>query len=75
MADVDAGLEQEILDLPQRQRRAAVRQRREADHLGRAVEIAQGVLHPSTLQATRVSLKPGWSDNATDRDAALIPAY
>ena len=43
VADVDAPLEQNILNLSQRQRIADIHHHREADHLGRAVEITEGL--------------------------------
>ena len=63
-ADVDAPLEQNILDLPQRQRIADIHHHREADHLGRAVEITEGIAHRRTLRNLARRLKPVYSDNA-----------
>jgi hypothetical protein len=45
MADIDSALEQETFDLPQRERIADVEHHRDADHLGRAVEAAEGTAH------------------------------
>ena len=50
VTDVDAPLEQNILDLPQRQRIADVHNHHEADHLGRAVEITEGIAHRPRLR-------------------------
>ena len=43
MADVDAALEGEILDIAERQREADLQHRHELDHLGRAVEPAERI--------------------------------
>jgi len=64
VADVDAPLEQNILDLSQRQRIADIHHHREADHLGRAVEITEWIAHRRTLRIFVRSLKPIYSDNA-----------
>ena len=41
MADVDATLEQQILDVPERKREADVHQHYQADHLGGGIEVAE----------------------------------
>ncbi len=64
MADIDAAFEQQIFDMPQRQRIADVHHHREADHLGRAVEISEGIAHRRKLQTAAPRLKPIWSDTA-----------
>ena len=64
VADIDAPLEQEILDLSQRKRIADVHHHREADYLGRAVEITEGILHLRRLRSASPRLKPICSDNA-----------
>ncbi len=64
VADIDAPLEQEILDLSQRQRIADIHHHREADHLRRAVEITEGILHCRRLRNLTRRLKPIYSDNA-----------
>jgi hypothetical protein len=56
VTDVDAPLEEQIFDLPQRQRIVDVHHHHEADHLGRAVETTEGIL-------ARM-LNPICSDNA-----------
>ena len=61
MADVDAPLEQNILDLSQRQRIVDVHHHREVDHSRRAVETTEGIAQAKDL-ARR--LKPIYSDNA-----------
>jgi hypothetical protein len=65
VADIDAPLEQEILDLPQRQRIADIHHHREADHFGRTVEIAEGIAHRRRLSILARRLKPIYSDNAS----------
>ena len=46
VADIDATFEQHVLNLAQRQRVADVHHHREADDLGRRVEIAERIFHP-----------------------------
>jgi S1-C subfamily serine protease len=65
VADVDAPLKEQIFDLPQRQRIADIHHHREADHLRRAVEITEGSAHRRRLRILVRSLKPIYSDNAT----------
>jgi len=62
VADIDAPLEQEIFDLSQRQRIADVHHHREADHLGRAVEIAEGIVRRRRLRNLAGRLQPIYSD-------------
>ena len=64
VADVDAPLEQNILDLSKRQRIADIHHHHEADHLGRAVEITEGIAHRRRLRILARRLKPIYSDNA-----------
>jgi len=64
VADIDASFKQKILDLPQRQRIPDIHHHRQADHLGRRVEITECIFHPQRLRAATVSLKPFCSDNA-----------
>jgi hypothetical protein len=66
MADVDAALEQDVLDLTQRKRVADVEHHRETDHLRRAIKIAERVSHPQTLRGDGRSLKPFWSDTVLE---------
>ena len=58
VADVDAPLEQNILELSQRQRIADVHHHREPDHLRRTVEIAEGIAHRRRLRILARRLKP-----------------
>src|SRR5665811_882932 len=64
VADIDPPLVEQILDLSQRKRIADVHHHHEADHLGRRVEIAEGILHRRTLKKRDRSLKPIYSDIA-----------
>ena len=64
VTDVDATLEQNILDLPRRQRIADVHHHHEADHLGRTVEITEGIAHRPRLGMSPARLKPICSDIA-----------
>ena len=57
-------LEQNILDLSQRQQIADIHHHNEADHLGRAVEITEGIAHRRRLRILARRLKPIYSDNA-----------
>ena len=64
VADIDAPLEQDILDLSQRQRIADIHHHREANYLGRAVEITEGIAHGRRLRNLARRLKSIYSDNA-----------
>src|SRR5665811_556252 len=64
VADIDPPLVEQILDLPQRKRIADVHHHHEADHLGRRVEITEGVLHCRRLRNATHWLNPICSDNA-----------
>ena len=46
VADIDPAVEQQVLDLAQRQRIPNIHHHRQANDLGRAVEITEGILHP-----------------------------
>jgi hypothetical protein len=67
VTDVDAALEEHIFDLPQRQRIANIHYHHEADHLGRDVEISEGIAHRRRLGMPPARLKPIYSDNAATR--------
>ncbi len=56
-ANIDAPLEQEIFDLPQRPRTADIHHRREADHVGRAVELTEGIAQRRRLRNLAKRLK------------------
>ena len=58
MANVYAPFKQKIFDLTQRQRIADIRHHREADYLGRAVEITEGIFHYPRLGDLNSQLKP-----------------
>ena len=64
VTDVDATLEQQVLDLTQRQRISNVHHHRQTDDLGRRVEITEGISYPRKLRNGPDRLKPIWSDNA-----------
>ena len=64
MANVYAPFEQNIFDLTQRQRIADIRHHREADDLGRAVEITEGIVHRRRLRELTSHLKAIYSDSA-----------
>ena len=64
VADIDAPLEQQIFDLSQRQRIPDVHHHREANDLGRTVEITERNLHRCKLWNSHARLKPVRSDNA-----------
>jgi hypothetical protein len=64
VADVDAPLKEQIFDLSQRQRITDVAHHREADHLGRTVEVLEGILHFTRLKNLARRFKPIYADNA-----------
>ena len=64
VADIDTALEQQVLDLAQRQRVPDIHYHREEDDFGRTIEITEGVFHPSKLRNSPYRLKPLYSDNA-----------
>ncbi len=64
VADIDATFEKKIFDLPQRQRIPDVHQHRQANYLGRTVEIAEGILHRCKLRNSAARLKRICSDTA-----------
>ena len=64
VADVDPALEQDVLDLAQRQRIADLHHLRQANDIGRLIEIAEGVFHPTKLGNGVACLKLICSDNA-----------
>ena len=76
VTDIEAALEQHIFDLSQRQRIPDVHHHREPDHVGRTVEITEGIGHLWKLPADVAHLKPTCSDNAraTYRRECSIPA-
>jgi len=58
LADVDATLKQQIFDLPQRKRIADAHHHREANYLGRTVEIPEWILQCRKLWNAAPRLKP-----------------
>ena len=67
VANIDATLKQQIFDLPQRKRIPDVHHHREADYLGRTVEITKGILHRCKLRNSPARLKLICSDTADMR--------
>ena len=69
MANVDAALEQQILDVPQRQREANVHDGHQPDHLRRPVEVAKraGV-------RVRTSVRPTLPPLTFDALGLAVPA-
>jgi hypothetical protein len=64
VANINAPLIEQILELSQRKRIADVHHHREADYLRRRVEITEGILHCRRLKSLARRLKPIYSDNA-----------
>ena len=64
VTDVDAAFEQDVFDLALRQWIADVHHYRQADYLGRTVEITKGIVHHRRLRELAFLLKPVFSDNA-----------
>ena len=64
MTDIDAAIEKNILDLPQRQRIPDVHYHREANNLGQRAEISEWISHPTRLKNGFVCLKLSCSDIA-----------
>ncbi len=57
-ADIDATFKQQVFDLPKRKRIPDVHHYREANYLGRTVEIPEGILHRWRLWNSPAYLKP-----------------
>ena len=70
VADVDATFEQNVFDLAQRKRIADIQHHREANDLGRTVEITAGISHRLRLRNSPYPLKPIYSDNASPMRSA-----
>jgi hypothetical protein len=64
MAGIDATLEEQVIDLPPRDEIADVDRFCEANHLMRAVEIAEGIAHRRRLLTCLARLNLIWSDKA-----------
>ena len=69
VTNIDATFEQNVFNLAQRKRIADVHHHREANDLGRTVEITAGVSHHSRLEDLPWWLKPIYSDNAYEIEA------
>ena len=63
MTDIDATLEQQIFHLPKRPRITNVHHYREANYLGRTVELTEGIARRRWLRNLAKRLKPIYSDN------------
>lgn len=50
VADIDPAFLKQILNLTQRQRKSDIHHHRQADHLGRGLEVPEGISHPRTLR-------------------------
>jgi hypothetical protein len=66
MTDIDTSLVEQVLDIPQRQRKPNVEHYRQSDDLGRRLEVAKRAAfgHAETLGWPPARLKPVFSDNA-----------
>ena len=66
MADVDAALVQQILDIPEREREPNIHHYRQADDLGARLELTKRAwcVHPRTLRPAGHKLKRVFSDTA-----------
>ena len=62
VADIDAALEKNILDLAHQQRTPDVHHYREANNLGPRVEISEWVYNPTRLKRSLACLKLFCSD-------------
>ena len=58
MGDVDTALAWQIFDLSQRQRVADIHHHREADDLGRTVEVAERISHLAKLWMPHLRINP-----------------
>jgi hypothetical protein len=74
MADLDPALVQQVFDIPQRQGEPDVHHHRQADDLGRRLELAKrvGSAHPETLRSAGSNLKRVSSDKTRDRDRFIV---
>ncbi len=68
VANVYTTLKQDIFYLPKRQWIADIHHDREANHLGRAIEISKWIAHHPRLRNLTTKLKPICSDNALSSD-------
>ncbi len=69
VANVYATLKQDIFYLPKGQWIADIHHDREANHLGRAIEISKWIAHRPRLRNLAMRLKLIYSDNAPPRQA------
>ena len=73
VADIDTALGQQIFNLSQRQRVADIHHHRDADDLGRTVEIAEGISHPAKLWMPHLQINPFCM--TTPREALWAPQF
>ena len=66
MADIDPAFMKQVLDLSQRQREPDIHHHRQADHLGRCLEVSEGIPHPRTLRDALLVLRQFYSDTAAE---------
>jgi len=64
VADIDTALEQQVLDLAQRQRVPDIHHHRQASDFGRTIEIAEWISHPTRPRTDPAPLKPICSNTA-----------
>jgi DNA invertase Pin-like site-specific DNA recombinase len=76
MADLDAPLVQQVLDIPQRERVADIKHHGQADDLGAGLKVSEGrtLGHPAKLEDGPAGLKQSSSDSALQRLLAEIDA-
>ncbi len=64
VADIDSALVEQVFDLPQRQGEADIHHDRQADDLGRGLEIKEWIAHPKRLRNALHCLELFCSDTA-----------
>ena len=66
VADIDAPLKQQILDLAQRKRISNIHHHCQADDFGGAIEITERISSLHRLEKALLCLKPFYTDTAID---------
>jgi hypothetical protein len=68
MANIDPTLMQQVFYIPKRKRKPDIQNHRQANDLGRGLEIAKGVVisHPTTVAMSMSREKPFSSDNSNE---------
>lgn len=64
VADIDPSFMKQVLDLPQRQRKADIHHHGQADNRRRCLELSERISHPRTLRDVPSALKQYCPDNA-----------